>query len=199
MLKQPDFLPATLLAISQYLELSAGEHLFTLDSPVMQLYWLRRGELQAVRPGPAGQEVVIMRGRAGEFFAEATLFTPHYTCEAIARKSCVVLAIPIEPLRSTLTTDAKFSEQFLRSTVMALRRQCSRIERLRLRSAAERIEHFLTCEVGGDGWCHFDIPLSDWAIDLGLEPETLYRTLKVLEEKGGLLRSDRRMRLTSPG
>jgi CRP-like cAMP-binding protein len=195
MLKQPDFLPATLLAVSQRLELATGGRLFTLGAPVTQLFWLCRGELQAVRATPAGQESVIMRGRAGEFFAEATLYTPHYTCEAVARKPCVVLAIPIEPLRSTLGTDAKFSEQFLRSTVMSLRRQCSRLERLRLRSASERIQHYLICEATVDGCCQLDMPLSEWAVELGLEPETLYRTLRVLEENGVVVRDKKRMRL----
>lgn len=193
----PDFLPPSLLAASQRFTLSAGERLFALGAPVAQLYWVCRGEIQAVRQTPSGQAAVIMRGRPGEFFAEASLFTPHYTCEAVARKSCVLLAMPIMQLRLAMATDTKFSELFLRSTVMALRRQCSRIERLRLRSSAERIEHFLSCEASADGWCHLDVPLSEWAVDLGLEPETLYRTLKVLEEKGGLLRNGRSIRLTS--
>lgn len=198
MLTIPDFLPTSLLAASRRFTLSAGERLFTLGAPVEQLHWVCRGELQAVRQTPSGQGAVIMRGRTGEFFAEASLFTPHYTCEAAARKPCVLLALPIVQLRLALATDAKFSELFLRSTVMALRRQCSRIERLRLRSAAERVEHFLSCETSRDGWCHLDVPLSEWAVDLGLEPETLYRTVKVLEKKGSLMRTGRRIRLTSP-
>jgi CRP-like cAMP-binding protein len=195
MLKPPDFLPTTLLVASQRVELPAGERLFTLGAPVTQLYWLCRGELQAVRGAPSGQESVIMRARAGEFFAEATLFTPHYTCEAIARKPCVLFGIPVAPMRSALATDAKFSEQFLRSTVMALRRQCSRVERLRLRSASDRIQHYLTCEATAHGCCELDMPLNEWAVELGLEPETLYRTLRVLEESGELVRDKKRMRL----
>lgn len=193
----PDFLPTSLLATARRFALSAGERLFTLGAPVEQLHWVCRGEIQAIRQTPSGQGAVIMRSRPGEFFAEASLFTPHYTCEAVARKSSVLLGLPITQLRLAMATDTKFSELFLRSTVMALRRQCSRIERLRLRSAADRIEHFLSCEASGDGWCHLDMPLSEWAVDLGLEPETLYRTLKVLEEKGSLLRSGRKIRLVS--
>jgi CRP/FNR family transcriptional regulator, dissimilatory nitrate respiration regulator len=198
MMATPDFLPKSLVAVSRRFTLAAGERLFALGAPVEQLHWVCHGEIQAVRQAPSGQAVVIMRGRPGELFAEASLFTPHYTCEAVARKSCVLLATPIVQLRLAMATDAKFSELFLRSTVMALRRQCSRIERLLLRSAAERVEHFLSCEASSDGWCHLDVPLSEWAVDLGLEPETLYRTLKVLEEKGGLLRNGRSIRLISP-
>lgn len=194
----PEFLPKTLLAASRKFNLPAGERLFTLGAPVEHLHWVCRGEVQAMRQNPSGQDAVIMRGRRGEFFAEASLFTPFYTCDAVARKPCLLLGVPNLELRLALANDAKFSELFLRSTVMALRRQCSRIERLLLRSAAERVEHFLNCEASADGWCHLEVPLSEWAVELGLEPETLYRTLKVLEVKGGLLRSGRRIRLTSP-
>jgi CRP-like cAMP-binding protein len=195
MTKQPEFLPPTLMAVSKRLELPANEYLFRLGSPVEQLYWLIRGELQAIRTAPSGQELVMIQGRAGEFFAEGSLFTPQYTCTALAKKPCVLLAIPMASFRSTLATDVKFADMFLRATVSSLRRQCSRVERLRLRTATERILHFLSCESAADGCCQLTMPLSEWAVDLGLEPETLYRTLRVLEDNGLVQRDKRRMRL----
>lgn len=198
MLKSPDFLPAALLTASRRVELPAGQYLFRCGEMVERLHWIVRGELLAVRPTPSGQEAVITRGRAGEFFAEASLFTPKYTCEAVARKPSILLCIPAQELRSTLASNPEFSELLLRSTVMALRRQCSRIERLRIHGAADRIEHFLSCETASDGWSQLGMPLSEWAIDLGLEPATLYRTLRTLENSGKLLRDGHRMRLVQP-
>lgn len=195
MLKNPEFLPAALLAVSRKFELPTGQYLFRCGEPVERLHWILRGELLAVRQTPSGQEAVITRGRAGEFFAEASLFTPNYTCEAVARKPCVLLCIPAHDLKSALASNSEFSGLFLRSTVMALRRQCSRIERLRIHGAADRIEHFLSCETASDGWSQLGMPLSEWAIDLGLEPATLYRTLRTLEDKGRLVRNGHRMRL----
>jgi CRP-like cAMP-binding protein len=195
MLKHPNFIPLALLQSSRRFELLAGQHLFARGAPVEYLHWVLRGELYAVRTTPSGQEAVMMRGHAGEFFAEAALFAPLYTCDAIARKPAVLIGIPVANLRQTLLTDSAFSNAFLSTVVMGLRRQCSRVERLRLRGASERIEHFLSCEVGPDGWSDLGRPLSEWALDLGLEPETLYRTLRALELKGTLQRKGRRMRL----
>lgn len=195
MLKHPDFVPLALLQSSRRFELAAGQHLFTRGAPVQYLHWVLRGELCAVRSTPSGQEVVMMRGHSGEFFAEAALFAPFYTCDAIARKPVVLIGFPVETLRQALLTDPGFSNSFLGAVVSGLRRQCSRVERLRLRGASERIEHFLSCEVGPNGWCELGRPLSEWALDLGLEPETLYRTLRALEIKGTLQRDGRRMRL----
>lgn len=195
MLKPPEYLPATLLAVSKRIELPANASLFKLGEPVAMLHWLMRGDLQAIRTTPSGQTVVMMRGSTGEFFAEASLFTPHYTCTALVRKPSVLLGIPVAGFRAALATNAHFSEMFLRATVSSLRRQCARVERLRLRTATERILHYLSCESALDGCCQLTIPLSEWAVDLGLEPETLYRTLRALEENGLVQRDKRRMRL----
>ena len=195
MLKCPDFLPATLTVASHRVHLSAGQVLFACGAPVDHLYWILRGEVVSLRRTPSGQEAVTMRGRSGEFFAESSMYMPFYDCAAVARKPAVVLALPLRPLRQALVDDAPFADVFLRTVVLALRRQSSRVERLRLRGASERIQHYLACEASADGCCKLDIPLSEWALELGLEPETLYRTLRVLEENGVVLRDKQRMRL----
>lgn len=195
MLKCPDFLPATLTVASHRVHLSAGQVLFACSAPVEHLYWILRGEVVAVQRAATGQDVVIMRGRSGEFFAESSIYTPVYNYEAVARKPTVVMALPLRTLRVALVDDAHFADVFLRAVVLNLRRQSSRVERLRLRGASERIQHYLTCEASADGCCQLHIPLSEWALELGLEPETLYRTLRVLEENGVVLRDKQRMRL----
>ena len=195
MLKCPDFLPATLIVASHRVHLSAGQVLFACGAPVENLYWVLRGEVVAQRPMPSGQNAVMMCGRRGEFFAESSLYTPVYDSDAVARTPAVVMALPLPTLRQTLADDVHFSDVFLRLMVMALRRQSSRVERLRLRGASERIQHYLSCEASADGCCQLDMPLSEWALELGLEPETLYRTLRVLEEKGLVSRDKQRMRL----
>lgn len=195
MLKCPDFLPATLTVASHRVHLSAGQVLFACGTPVENLYWILRGEVVALRRTPSGQDAVITRGRAGEFFAESSIYAPSYDCDAVARKPAVVLALPLRTLRQALAEDAHFADVFLRTVVLSLRRQCSRVERLRLRGASERIQHYLSCEATADGCCQLDIPMSEWALELGLEPETLYRTLRVLEENGVVVRDKQRMRL----
>lgn len=195
MLKSPDFLPATLTVASYRVHLSAGQVLFACSAPVENLYWMLRGEVVALRRMPSGQDAVLMRGCSGEFFAESSMYMPVYDCSAVVRKPAVVLALPLRTLRQALADDAHFADMFLRNVVLSLRRQSSRVERLRLRGASERIQHYLSCESNADGCCQLDIPLSEWAFELGLVPATLYRTLRVLEENGVVLRDKQRMRL----
>ncbi len=195
MLKSPDFLPSTLTVASHRVPLSAGQALFACNAPVEHVYWVLRGEVVALRRMPSGRDAVLMRGHSGEFFAESSMYMPFYDCAAVARKPSVVLALPLRTLRQALADDGHFADMFLRNVVLGLRRQSSRVERLRLRGASERIQHYLSCEASADGCCQLDIPLSEWALELGLEPETLYRTLRVLEENGVVTRDKQRMRL----
>ena len=61
--------------------------------------------------------------------------------------------------------------------------------------------HYLNCELTGPGGAtlSLDIPLAEWADDLGLEPETLYRTLAELEKKGRIEREPRGRRIRIVG
>jgi CRP/FNR family transcriptional regulator len=73
---------------------------------------------------------------------------------------------------------------FLQSQMKNARRQCSRYERVRLRRAEDRIVHYLITEGGADGSVTLEGPLTDWAAELGLQPESLYRALARLRAEG---------------
>lgn len=66
--------------------------------------------------------------------------------------------------------------------VRALRGQC---ERLALKTAAERILHYIEAE-GSDGTITLTQPRKARAAELGLTHEVLYRTLRRLREEGVL-------------
>ena len=137
----------------------------------------------------------MQTARCGEFFGEASLFQPTYSCEARALAPCVLSAFNADQFRHAMQTDPQFSMAFARVLAVSLRRQCSRVERLRLKNATDRVLHYLTCEVGPTGWAEIGGTVQDWAAELALEPETLYRTLAALEKEGVLAREPRRFRL----
>jgi hypothetical protein len=64
--------------------------------------------------------------------------------------------------------------------VRKLRAQC---ERLSLRSAAERVEHYIEAE-GRNGRLELRQTRKSWAAELGLTHEALYRALAVLARSG---------------
>jgi CRP-like cAMP-binding protein len=51
--------------------------------------------VRLVRYGRAGEEVLLHDARAGEFFAEASLDSPRYHCDAVASESSELLQCPV--------------------------------------------------------------------------------------------------------
>jgi CRP-like cAMP-binding protein len=180
-----------------------GTMVFRLGDVPQNLYLVLEGEARARRYSPDGVEIVMQRARVGELFAEAGIVAPRYSCEGYCPQASRILIIPLDAIRQRISSDSEFALNFTRFLSLAMRRQCARYERLRLKRASERVLHYLNCELTGPAGAdlELDIPLADWADDLGLEPETLYRTLADLEKRGLIQREPRgrRIRIASGG
>lgn len=179
----------------------ADGFLFRLGDTPRDLYLIAEGEARARRYGTDGAEIVMQRSRAGELFAEAGMVAPSYSCEGYCPNASRVLRIPIATVKRQIAGDGDFALRFSQFLALAMRRQCARYERLRLKRAGERILHYLNCELTGPACAdlELDIPLAEWADDLGLEPETLYRALADLERKGLIAREPRGRRIRIVG
>ncbi len=188
-------LPADFLDQAQTRELGRGESLFRQGDPVRHVVIVREGELKAIRHQADGSECVMLRARAGEMFAESSLADSHYRCDGIAVEPTRVSLVPVDMLRAALGGEESLAYAFCMAIARQARKQCSRQERLRLKRARDRVLHFLACEGGADGVVSWTAPLSELAPELGLERETLYRVLAVLENEGMLRRTDGQLRL----
>lgn len=191
----PAWLPSELKVSASTTKLAKGQSLFHTGDKVDVFHLVRAGELAAIRCMPNGAEAIMLTARAGEFFGEASLFQTDYSCEARALSPSVLTTFGAERFRQAMAAHPEFSLAFTRILAVSLRRQCSRVERLRLKSASDRILHYLTCETGPSGWAELGGTVQEWAAELALEPETLYRTLSQLEKDGALVREQRRFRL----
>lgn len=191
----PAYLPDALNETSRQIHLAKGELLFHTGDSVADFFFVHAGELAAVRCLPKGAEAIMLTARPGEFFGEASLFQPNYSCEARALSACVLSAFNAAQFRHAMQADPGFAMAFVRMLAVSLRRQCSRVERLRLKNATDRVLHYLACETGPSGWAEIGGTVQEWAAELALEPETLYRTLAQLEKEGVLAREQRRFRL----
>lgn len=189
----PGWLAEALADDCREIVVPAGELLFHLGDVPASLFLVQEGEARARRFSPDGAEILMQRSRSGELFAEAGMVAPRYSCEAYcpipARLSC----FPLAKIRSRIESDGGFALRFTQMLSIGMRRQCARYERLRLKRAADRVLHYLNCELTGPAGAalELDVSLAEWADDLGLEPETLYRTLADLEKKGQIERESR--------
>ena len=121
----------------------------------------------------------------GETLAEASLFSPEYHCDAIANTDAIVRVYPKREVLAAFEESPKAAQAFsetLAHQVMTLR---TRIEQRNIRSARERVRHFLMLNVGPDRrTVTLSGTLKDLAAEIGLTHEALYRTLAALERSG---------------
>ncbi|NWG76536.1 MAG: Crp/Fnr family transcriptional regulator, partial [Rubrivivax sp.] len=190
----PDYLPQDLRQRARVVPLRRHQLLFRHGDPVQAIFFVRAGRVVAERVAPDGMPLVMLSAAPGEFFAESALAVDRYTCSARACTASEIFALPKSNLLDALRADSAFAHAFLHAQLRNARRQCSRYERLRLRRAQDRIVHYLACESGPDGFCRLQGTLAEWADELGLAPESLYRALarlramRRIEEREGALR-----------
>jgi len=96
-----------------------------------------------------------------------------------------VLAIQRDAFRKALAVE-DFRDKWIAHLARELRRVRAHSERLSLRTARERVLHFIETE-GERGTINLDQSKKDWASELGLTHEALYRTLAKMEKRGELL------------
>ncbi|BAO44932.1 Crp/Fnr family transcriptional regulator [Thiolapillus brandeum] len=190
----PDYFPEVLTQRSKYISLEKGERLFLTGDKVMGIYYVIEGELKALRSMMEGTEVVMMRSEAGNYFGESALAIDTYVCDALCTKSARVMFLPREALTEAMK-DLSFVTGFTLSLAKNVRRQCSRYERLRLKKSKDRLLHFLTCESDDNGEINWHSSLIEFAAELAIEPETLYRILAELEREGSIERNKRQIKL----
>jgi CRP/FNR family transcriptional regulator, dissimilatory nitrate respiration regulator len=179
--------------------LSAGQSLFRSGQRTHGLYEILKGRVKLVRVDRSGRETVLYSANAGDTLAEASLFSPTYQCDAIAASAAIVRLYPKAVVLRELKRNPDAAQAFiaeLARQVMSLRTQ---LERRNIRSARDRIWHFLSLNVGADGRT-VELPesLKELAVELGLTHEALYRTLARMAQKGEIKRIKRTIRLSGP-
>jgi CRP-like cAMP-binding protein len=161
--------------------LEAGEMLFRRGDKSVGIFEIEQGRLRMIRYTIEDHAAVLASAGRGELFAEASLFAETYHCDAVAAIASEVRIYPKEVLLAALRADAALAERFmalLARELMALR---ARLEARNIRSARQRILHHLA---GSGGRMAVPGTLMEFAADLGLAHEVLYRTLAALEADG---------------
>jgi CRP-like cAMP-binding protein len=182
-------LPAALAHLAVERTFDAGEAVFRMGAAARHVHFLAEGRVTLSRFGPQGEDVAIHAARAGEFFAEASLHSERYHCTAVVAQPALVASVPSDELRALLRRDAEFAMQWLAIVWRQLRQARTRVERLCLKGARERVRHLLLTE--GTGATHrytLHGSVKDLAVDLGLTHEALYRTLAAMEREGAIAR-----------
>jgi CRP-like cAMP-binding protein len=179
-----DFVPLLSAAARKHVEerlCGRGEQLFRRGEEPRSMFYVISGEARLKRNSPAGAEVIFQRARRG-FLAEASLDQPAYHCDGVIAEKTRLLIVPIADFRALLSNE-NVQILWLRHLGNELRRMRAQSERLALRSASDRIIHFIETE-GRNGKLLLSQSKKSWAAELGLTHEALYRALRSMTENG---------------
>ena len=176
--------------------LARGQVLFRLGDPTAGLYQVVRGTVRLVRVDSSGREAILYIAKAGETFAEASLFSPVYRCDAIAATRCTVEFYAKSAVLAVLRSDHHAAEGFMATLahqVMSLR---AGLQLRGVRSARARVRDFLALNAGADG-CTVELSgtAKDMAAELGLTHEALYRALARMSARGEISRGKRTIKI----
>ena len=150
------------------------------------MYFLIKGKLELRRFTADGQTLVTHHATAGETFAEASLFSHHYHCDAVARTDCLLIEFDRTILLAAIENDglfalaltARFSQQ-----IQGFRR---RFEILAIKDANERVYVAMSENLLDPGH-----DIKSFAAGIGLAHETVYRSLNLLVQQNKIVRTGR--------
>ncbi len=179
--------------------LARDEVLFRRGDKTTAVYFVEAGRLRLERRTFDGRLLILYTAHAGEFFAEASLFSDVYHCDAVAVEPSRVRIYPKAAILDVLHNDPESALSFLAVIARQLHALRHRLELRNVRSAKERVMLFLEFNAGPDGrtW-HSQGQLQDIAMEVGLTREAVYRTLAGLERAEMIERADDRIVIKKP-
>lgn len=174
--------PTELRDVARIRGVEKGQVLYRRGSTPEMMLCVLSGEIHLVRHTTSGGEIVLQRSRGG-FVAEASLDTERYHCDVVAAADSRVLLFPRVAFQTALEHNPGFNHAWIRLLAREVRRLRAQNERCSLKSAAERVLHYIEAE-GRDGEVVLKQTRKSWAAELGITHEVLYRTLRQLRERG---------------
>ena len=180
---------AALQQIGKLRRMAEGEAVFQQGQRAHAIYQVISGEVHLLRHGRDGRQVLLHRATDGDFFAEASLNSTHYHCTAMCIRPTELRMLSADRLRALLQEDAAFAFAWISRLSSELRRQRASVERLSLKTASDRLCHYLMTEGDPPGEYQLTGTLTQLADVLGLTRESLYRTMADMKRQG-LLRQE---------
>ena len=178
-------------------QLAAGDRLFSQGDRTFGIFQVAFGKIRLQRITPDGSTVTIHLANTGEMFAEASLFSENYHCDAVAEIESNISVYPKVEITPRLRAEPEALWQFAKELAGRLQGMRARYEIKQVRSAPERVLQWLRMRSGKDGVFRIPGTAKDIAAEVGLTHEAFYRALAALEKSRRIARSPGAIRLTS--
>lgn len=165
-------------------ELKAGDTVFFEGDKAQGVYFVQQGAVNLSRVSASGHRVLIFRARAGDTFAEASLFSETYHCSAEAVAQTTVIECQKSAVLKQMEACLLFNQGLAKRLAQQVIWNRRQVELLSIRAADERVLVAIQ-----DGLLVADI--QSFSQQIGLAPETVYRSLKKLSDTGDIVKTAR--------
>ena len=165
-------------------DLKKGSALFRQGDVSTAMFFIQSGAISLMRHTEAGQKVTMFQAMSGDTIAEPSIFSQTNHCDAIADQDSVVLGFDKPAVLSCMATDTAFAAALVKRLAGQVQTYRRRLELLAIRSAPDRVLAGLA-----DG--RLTGTVVEFAAELGLSHEAVYRALSDLVESGQVARPAR--------
>ncbi|MCK0166698.1 Crp/Fnr family transcriptional regulator [Jannaschia sp. S6380] len=153
-------------------EIESGAYLFRREEAVRSMFLVRAGAVALERPLEDGTPLTLHVATPGTALAEASLFAATYHCDAVARSEASIANLPRVEFLTALRSEPDAALSLVETHAKEVQAQRARIETLRLRRVADRLDAWLDL--------HGEPRKGRWtevANQIGVSPPALYREL----------------------
>lgn len=191
------------LSRARVVTVKRGESLFRQGDPARRIWLCRTGQLKLFRLADTGQEKIIAIIQPGRSFAEATMFMPRrcYPVHCNALKHSELVGFDADDLVEMLRGDTDACFKLMGTLSRRMHEKINQIESLALQNAHLRVAHYLLDELhrrDDTGAFRLEASKKHIAGLLAIQPETLSRSLAMLQQSGVIEMDARRITVTSP-
>lgn len=161
-----------------------GETLFHESAKTRGMFFVLSGCIELRRYTENGSAIVIHTAKAENTFAEASLFSDQYHCDAIAISNSQVTELSKFGVSELFNSNIQFATMLTQRFARQIQEYRRKIELLAIRDANDRVYFGLA-----EGLLQTDI--KSFASEIGLTHEVVYRSLNKLTKLGKIERLGR--------
>lgn len=180
------------------ISLQAGNTLFRRGDETTGIFRVNSGEVHMIRHTDNGQKLILHRATAGQYLAEASLFSQTCHCDAIAEQASTLTRFNKQALLNLISSDNHQSLTWMRYLSREIQNLRARVEIVSTRSASDRVWLHLQHISEPDSSIPGGYVIRKLADEIALTPEAYSRALTKLQtEKKIMKRADGGLQLST--
>jgi CRP/FNR family transcriptional regulator len=188
-----------LLAAARPFLFQAEEPVLTEGQPAAGIWWIDSGAVKVYKANADGGEQILHIAGSGETFNDVAVYDwGSNPANVAALTPAKIWLLPADVIHTFLDENNPFAQAVIRSMARRVRAFTRQIEDLTLYSVTARLARFLLQEADNPAFVEAGVTRKAIAAYLATTPETVSRTLRLLQEAGAIRFDRYRILIVNP-